>query len=262
MQFRNVARAIKPLEETQGIISSNIANANTPAYKTLRPEMEDLFPLVYFEAMTEIDEEAFDVDGRRRRVFTLGQGARIADITRDMSQGEVKFTNFESDMAIQGEGYFRYVRPDGSYTYSRAGNLRKDGDGRLVNLHGHPLDPQIQVPYSSTNLQVDVQGNVSVLFAGSPLRVQIGKVMLAYFSNPAGLELISGNQYLETAQSGVPRMELPGTNASVGRIQQFALEQSNVNVVDQMMRMSINQRNYQAAIRCFKVADAIMKSGI
>jgi len=244
-------------ERKMQVIANNIANAQTIGYKRKRVEMESLFPLVLERSYSEFDEVAPGAGRKRKKYLEYGQGVRIVDITKDFSTGTIEMTNQQLDMAIEGPGFFQFALPDGTYAYSRAGNLHMDSDGNLLNPNGHPIEPAITVPVNTTEVIINEEGEVFAQTPGSPEPTEIGQLYLTHFQNPGGLKDIGQNLYRETAASGDPELTIPGENG-VGMVKQRALEFSNVNIIEEMMNMLLCQRTFELVNSSIKSADKML----
>ena len=88
---------------------------------------------------------------------------------------------------------------------------------------------------------------------------RVGRVELAMFINPAGLSSIGRNLFAATAASGDPIVGNPGDGA-IGTISQTFLEMSNVNVIEEMIRMIVGQRAYEINSRAIQTADAMLQA--
>jgi flagellar basal-body rod protein FlgG len=149
-------------ERKMQIVSNNIANAQTVGYKKRRLEIESLFPLVLERAYSEFDESTGGPTAKRKKFMEYGQGIRIVDVTKDFSGGTIEITNQPLDFAIEGKGMMQFRMPDGSLTYSRAGNLHMDPDGNILDTNGHPLEPSIRIPQNTTEVIVNEEGRFFV----------------------------------------------------------------------------------------------------
>lgn len=245
-------------ERKMQVISNNIANAQTVGYKKKRVEMESIFPLVLERAYTEFDEISGGAGRKRKKYMEYGQGVRIVDISKDFTTGTIELTNQQLDLAIQGSGFFQFSMPDGTYTYTRAGNLHMDAEGNILNPNGHPIEPAIAVPRKTTEIIINEQGEVFAQSADSLEPTEIGQIYLVNFSNPGGLKDIGQNLFRGTAASGSPELTLPGENGT-GNVQQRALEFSNVNIIEEMMQMLLCQRTFELVHSTIKSADTMLK---
>jgi flagellar basal-body rod protein FlgG len=220
-------------------ITNNLANAKTVGFKKARAEMESLFYVeksfkdTLYEAMAGTDTPPVNVE--------YGTGVRVAATPKDFVQGTMEVTNNPLDFAVQGEGFFQLKMPDGSYAYSRAGNFHIDNDGNLVDPNGRLLANNIIFPDRTTSVVVRQDGTVLAATEGTTTLNEIGQINLARFTNPAGLKSIGQNLYQMTESSGEPVLGIPNQDG-FGTLNQYSLEQSNVDVISEMMRMVMVQR--------------------
>ncbi len=103
-------------------------------------------------------------------------------------------------------------------------------------------------------LDIDVKGVIFARFSNGQSQI-LGEVALADFENPAGLANLGGTRFAETPESGAGTPSGAGT-ASLGVIQSGALEDSNVDLSDQLVKLIISQRNFQAAAQIIEAADS------
>ena len=142
-------------------ITNNLANAKTPGFKAGRTEMESL-PYVQksFKDMLAVQMAAYD--NSSNVIPEFGTGVRVAATPKDFSQGTLEHTTNPLDVAIYGEGFLQVKMPDGSIGYTRAGHLRVDNEGNLVNADGHFLEPSIVIPQGTTSIVIRQDGVVFV----------------------------------------------------------------------------------------------------
>ncbi|GBR75561.1 flagellar basal-body rod protein FlgG [Candidatus Termititenax persephonae] len=198
-QFYIAATGMNAMEKDLVTITNNVSNVKTTGFKKSRIELETLFPQILEEAVQDA-ETTFE-----KGLVELGSGVRVVGTPKDFSSGTIEVTNNQLDVAIQGEGFLRFQLPDGSIAFSRAGNLHKDSDGRLVNINGYPMDPEIRIPDTATNVLVTTTGAVYVQEDNQVTQSQIGQIELVKFVNPTSLKSVGGNLYVETAASGMGR---------------------------------------------------------
>jgi flagellar basal-body rod protein FlgG len=238
-------------------ITNNLANAKTVAYKKGRTEMESLFFIEksfkdqLYEAMSGTETPPVSVE--------YGTGVRVASTPKDFAQGSIEVTNNPLDIAIKGDGFFRFRMPDGSEAYGRAGNLHIDNDGNLVDPNGHFLLPEIVVPQGTTSVVIQQDGVVLVAVDNENEYSEIGQIDLARFTNPAGLKAVGQNLYQMTEASGEPLIGIAGENG-FGSINQYALEQSNVDVISEMMRMVMVQRVFDTVTKAVQSYEGMLTS--
>ncbi|HKI98710.1 MAG TPA: flagellar basal-body rod protein FlgG [bacterium] len=235
-------------------VSNNLANVSTVGYKKSRNNFEDLLYQIEKAAGTPSSANTTVPVGIHH-----GHGVKHVSTEKVFTQGDMKNTGQQLDMAIEGTGFFQILQPNGAIAYSRAGNFAKDQNGRLVTQDGFPLEPEINVPADARQVQIGLDGQVSVLVGQDPLPTTIGTIQLARFANPAGLTPLGKNLYAPTAASGNPVVDNPGVNGMGTLIQSF-LELSNVSVVDEMINMIIAQRAYEVNSKAIQTSDEMLQT--
>jgi len=234
-------------------IANNLANVDTVGFKESEPTVQDgLYEVVTLMA---VDPEQNAIVGAD---FWLGQGAEVVATPRSQRQGAFVPTDNPLDLGILGDGFFAVRMPDGSTAYSRDGRFSLDGERHLVNASGLYLVDDIIVPENAEEIEVDASGNVTALDASTKRELQLGRVELARFSNPRGLEAVGDNLFRETVASGPAQLGQPGTGG-YGQVISRALENSNVEISQQLTRMMEAQRAYQAAAKSIKTLDDMMQ---
>jgi flagellar basal-body rod protein FlgG len=127
-----------------------------------------------------------------------------------------------------------------------------------VTSSGYALQPAITIPADAQTITIGNDGAVTVKQAGQTAPTQIGTVQLVTFVNAGGLQSVGENLFLETASSGSPTPNTPGTNGA-GLLNQTYLEGANVNVVEEMVNMIQTQRAYEINSRAISVSDQILQ---
>jgi flagellar basal-body rod protein FlgG len=127
----------------------------------------------------------------------------------------------------------------------------------LINNSGLPLAEQIEVPMEAKAVEVAQDGTVTALMAGDNQKVELGQIELARFSNPGGLEAKGGNLFKETQASGMPFVDRPGSEG-FGVVRQGFLEDSNVDVVKEMVHLIEAQRAYETNSKMVQSAEDMM----
>ena len=235
-------------------VANNIANANTTGFKSQRVEFQDLLYQTVRGAGTRTSESTRSPTG-----IQLGSGVRVSGTSRSFAQGAVLMTNNPLDVAIEGDGFFVVQRPDGTTAYTRAGALQKDAQGALVTPEGYPIEPPIVVPQNSTSVTIGADGTVSALIDGQAAPADIGQLTTANFVNPAGLNAVGKNLFVQTTASGEAQIGAPGTDGR-GTLMQGALEKANVDVVEEMIGMISAQRAYEVNTKVVTTADEMLRS--
>jgi len=233
-------------------IANNLANVNTTGFKRDRAVFEDLFYSIEVQPGAQADQINTIPSG-----LQLGNGVRVVGTQKIFTEGNLQTTGQPMDLAIVGKGFFRVEGADGETYYTENGQLHMNAEGLLVNSQGLPLVDQIVVPEGSTNFTVGADGTVTVTNAQGQ-QEELGQILLVNFVNPAGLEALGGNLYRETAASGEPVEGVPGTDG-LGQIKQYALEGSNVQVVEAMVQMISVQRAYEANAKVLDASSNMMQ---
>lgn len=235
------------------VISNNLANVNTNGFKRTRPVFEDLLYQTLRQPGAPSSQQTQLPSG-----LQLGTGVKPTATERIFTQGNLQLTDNPLDMAINGQGFFQITLPDGSTAYTRDGAFQVNNQGQIVTSGGYPLNPAITVPAGTTKINVSNDGIISVQTAGQTALTQIGNVQLANFINPAGLESVGQNQYLETTASGAPTVSAPGANG-VGVLNQSYVETSNVNITEELINMIQAQRAYEINSKAIQTSDQMLQ---
>ncbi|RMH08902.1 MAG: flagellar basal-body rod protein FlgG [Nitrospirae bacterium] len=234
-------------------IAHNLANVNTTAFKRHRAEFADLLYQIQRMPGTSASNIGIFPVG-----IQIGTGVRPVTVAKEWVQGNLRQTNNELDLAIEGVGFFQIQRPDGTIMYTRAGSFKRDNTGNLVTGDGDLLIPTITIPSGALKIDIAQDGTVSVLLPGVPQATQIGQILLVRFDNPAGLVAQGNNLFLDSTASGPPQQGTPGFSTGFGLIQQGFLETSNVNIADEMVAMIAAQRSYELNAKAIQAADDMM----
>jgi flagellar basal-body rod protein FlgG len=233
-------------------IANNIANVNTTGFKQGRAEFQDLlYQNIRTPGTASSSSTTYPVG------LQLGMGTRPVATARIYSQGDFQQTGNPLDLVIQGQGFFQVRMPSGETAYTRDGTFHLNAQGALVTAEGNVLEPQITIPASAQNIVIGADGTVSVTVAGQSAAQQVGSLQLANFQNPGGLNPVGGNLFLATTASGDAITGAPG-QTGLGTINQGFLEQSNVDIVKEMVNMIVAQRAYEVNSRAIRVADDML----
>ena len=235
------------------VTSNNLANVNTVGFKRERADFADLMYQIDREPGTPVEPGSSIPTG-----IQVGLGTRVVGTTRSMGQGNLQVTDNSLDMAIEGEGFFQVLKPNGDTAYTRAGGwIRNGDDGQLVNVDGLFMEPPITIPEDALEVTISPEGVVSIRTDGETDTEEIGQIELARFVNPAGLRKIGRNLYEATGSSGDPIVGNPGEDG-MGSIAQKTLEMSDVEVVEEMVNLIVAQRAYEANSKGIQTADALL----
>lgn len=236
------------------VISNNLANAGTVGYKKSRVAFEDLF----YQNLRQPGAQSSQ-DTRLPSGLQLGTGVKVVATQKIHTQGSFQTTDNQLDMAIQGDGFFQVLLPDGSSAYTRAGNFALDENGQIVTQgSGYVLQPGFTIPQTVTSLDVALDGTISAQEAGQATPTNIGSIQLADFVNPTGLQPIGENLFVETGSSGSPVLGTPGLDG-LGGVRGGQLETSNVSTVEELVSMIETQRTYETNAKVLSAVDQMLQ---
>lgn len=234
------------------IISNNLSNVNTTAFKKNRPEFQDLL----YETLRPAGGNQ-RLGGEPLNEIQVGSGTQIIATNKQFSQGDIKATSNPLDLAINGDGFFIVRKQDNTQAYTRNGSFQLDKNGQLTTAQGFVLEPGFTIPQDTVEVQVTKDGVVRVVLDGGTQEQTLGQFELARFINPAGLKALGDNIYQETPASGKPFFDQPGFN-NTGMIVQNAIETSNVDIVEEMVNMIVAQRSYELNSKSVRTADDVL----
>lgn len=269
---------MKNLQTKMDVVSNNIANVNTTGYKSSRVSFQDMVSQTMSNATAPTNNNG-GINGKQ-----IGLGVQTGSIDTSTGAGAPQSTGNPTDLYIGGEGYFVVRNNNGANYYTRDGSFKLDANGSLVNSNGlkvlgyatsggaqveggnpgfngtaAPITVAAQIGgqnYSNNSLAVDENGTVTAKY-GSQTYV-LGRVQLATFFNPGGLQKMGGNNYAATANSGQAVLGQAGENGS-GNIQSGKLEMSNVDLSNEFTEMIIANRAYQANARSITTSDEMLQ---
>lgn len=236
------------------VISHNLANVSTNGFKRSRPVFEDLIYQTMRQPGAQASQQSQIPSG-----LQLGTGARPVATERIFIQGNVQQTGNSLDIAINGNGFFQIQLADGTLAYTRDGAFQVNSEGTVVTANGDVLQPQITVPSDALSVTIAKDGTVSATQPGSPVTsTTLGQIQLSNFINPAGLQSVGDNLYLETVSSGTASTSNPGING-LGTLNQGFVETSNVNVVEELINMITAQRAYEINSKAIQASDQMLQ---
>ena len=228
----SAAAGMTAQQQRMDTLANDVANVNTNGYKRTRVAFRDL---LYVEDRT----------GNVRS----GAGAAVTTTGRGFAQGNLRTTSQPLDVGIEGSGFLRVRREDGSEALTRDGSLRLDPQGRLTTQRGELLQPAITVPAGTSAADVQISADGTVSANSRPL----GRIELVTVRATEGLRSLGDNLFVATPESG------PATAAGAGRLAQGTLESSNVDVADAMTDLMDAQRSFQLASKAVQMQDQILQ---
>jgi flagellar basal-body rod protein FlgG len=249
--MRTASTAAQAQERVFDAAAHNLANAETPGFKNRRVALVEQTPgTAIFTLPTQAGGITMSTEG-------TGQGVNTGALLVDLAPGSIRTTGRALDVAIVGPGFLTLTLPDGRTAYSRAGVLHTNLQGRLATPDGATI-AGISIPDGVGHVAIAPDGTVSgQLGTGAPITV--GRIQLAQFPNPEGLEPLGQNLVLAGASSGPALTSDPGTNG-VGLLAPGSLEASNVDVTEELTRIIQAQRAYQINLRALRTIDEMLQS--
>ena len=139
------------------VISNNLANVNTTGFKRDRASFEDMLYQNLRQPGSQVGANAQAPTG-----LMMGTGVRIVATEKTHTQGSFVSTKNALDMAIQGEGFFQILQPDGTTAYTRDGSFKLSNTGQLVTSNGAALQPAITIPNNVASVSVGKIGRAHV----------------------------------------------------------------------------------------------------
>lgn len=238
------------------VISNNLANVNTTGYKKERAEFKDL--------LYETLDRAYMLDGIGKPVnLQVGHGTNIVATAKNYGTGNLEKTDNPLDLAIDGEAFFMVQGPKGDTVYTRDGSFKvsiSEEGNRLTTSDGYAIlddtGNQIFVDVDISKLSIGPSGELSYTDE-TGAAVSLGQTIgMVKFPNRNGLESLGSNFYAQNSASGeaVPDADL-GTQSN---IRQFFLESSNVQVVEEMVKLIVAQRAYEVNSKSVQSADEML----
>lgn len=235
------------------VISNNIANMNTTAFKRQRADFQDLL----YQNLERMGAQSSDQGTIIPSGIQVGSGVKTGSVYRITSQGDMTTTESPYDLAIEGKGFFRVRVPSGETAYTRAGAFGLNATGQIVTQDGYAVEPGLNIPDGTTDVTINAQGQVYARLAGQTTDTLVGQFDLATFANEAGLEAQGSNLYLETAASGAAQTGTPGSTG-FGKLSQGFLETSNVNAVAEITALISAQRAYEMNSKVITTSDEML----
>ena len=231
------------------VISNNLANVNTTGFKRDRANFESLLYQVSRPGGDQTSENT-----NLTSALAIGTGVRVVSTDKLHTQGALSDTGNALDVAINGQGFFQVLLPDGRIGYTRDGTFSMNQEGTLTTSSGYVIQPEIQIPAGASQINISTDGIVSVIMPGETENQEVGQITLGNFANPRGLEPIGENFFVQTLASGEPVIATPQAEG-LGQLTQGMLETSNVNVVQELVDMIETQRAYEINSKSISAAE-------
>jgi flagellar basal-body rod protein FlgG len=252
--LRTAATGMAAQQLNVEVISNNIANMNTVAFKRQRAEFQDLL----YQTLEAAGAQSSDQGNIVPTGVQIGAGVKAGSVYRISTQGSMTRTDNPYDVGINGRGYFQVQLPNNTIAYTRAGNFSVNDQGQMVTQDGYLLEPAITIPNDALEVSISKSGQVQVLQAGQTAPQIVGQIELATFLNEGGLSAEGANLFIETAASGTPTTGVPAS-VGFGELLQNYTEASNVDAVSEITALIVAQRAYEMNSKVISTADNMLQ---
>lgn len=221
------------------IISNNIANSQTTGYKKLEVGFLDLYT-------DTLSRQSYPHNGDN---LITGTGVRISNATRNLTQGALKETGISTDIAIDGDGYFRVISSDGSYKYTRSGEFNFDLNGKLVDSYGNFLDINYNNGVNGQDLNLS-NGDLTINNKGEVFlnKQNIGSITLYMPQGDNDFTSVGDSLFALNEGAEVYVVDNP-------KVYQGYVEMSNVSMQVEMTDLIMAQRAFQINSRGVQAID-------
>jgi len=252
----SAASGMKNLQLKIDTISNNLANVNTIGFKNQRVEFKDIM----YENLSTSDR--LEEEGKPVPI-EIGHGVMISATLRNFSTGNLQQTENPTDLAINGDHFFKIVDNNGNTRYTKDGSFKiatTEAGAQLVTSDGYyvqGIDGNVILGENVSEIKVDSDGFVQVKRDGIQEYEAIGQLSLSKFVNPAGLEAIGKNLFKETGASGVAIEGVQEGDQT--EVWQGFVENSNVQIVDEMINLITAQRAYEINSKSIQTADSMLE---
>lgn len=237
-------------QQLTDVIANNMANVNTTGFKRSSAHFQDML------YQTISTPGAATTEAETPVGIQYGTGAKTVAVSPDFEQGDFKETDSQLDMALEGQGFFKILLPDGTETYTRNGNFHLNSQGQVVTSQGYQVEGFPSIETNASEITIASDGTVSTTVGGTTTTK--GRITLTRFTNPEGLKALGYSLYEETEASGTPITGNPG-ESGYATIAQNYLETSNVNIVQEMVDLIAAQRAYELNSKAIKTSDNMLQ---
>jgi flagellar basal-body rod protein FlgG len=266
----NAMVSMNGLQQKLDLLADNIANVNTVGYKRKEATFEDLLTNLRSQP------DAFNQPGRLTPMdFTQGWGSRMTLVQPNLSQGPMQGTNKDTDIAIEGNALFEVEVDDaGNRGYTRNGafqlTLGANGDTILAAEDGYPVVANVKDPLTGDIIEgnivvpqgysLRVNSDGTVFGVSSDRTIELGSIKLLQASRPSALTAVNDNLFVvaDGIDAGDVLQQIVPDSENLITLRQGYLEQSNVELTDEMTELINVQRAYQLAARALSSSDTMM----
>lgn len=245
------------------VISNNLSNVNTTAFKKDRVEFKDM--------LYETIQKGGSPENNGKPVnIQVGHGVMPSATLKTFTAGNAQATENPLDLFIEGDAFFVIKGINDQIYYTRDGSFKlgmnEEGTLNLVTSDGYKVldagDNEIIIDTKdSKNISIDGNGLIGYLDSTGTIVSAEQPIKLVKFLNPAGLESKGMNLYIETVASGeaVAESEEDSEESSESSIiRQGFLETSNVQIVEEMVKLIVAQRAYEINSKAVQASDEML----
>lgn len=253
--LRIAATGMAAQQTRVNVISNNIANMSTTGY---RPRVAEFSDLTY-EQVLQPGTITSQTGSLVPAGIQLGSGVRPSAVAVEITQGSLRPTGADLDIALDGLGFIEVTLPSGESAFTRDGRLNRSPTGEIVTSDGYPLADGLVIPQDARSVTISRDGEVSVIFNDQVQAQPIGTIAVARFINEKGLIALGDNLFRESEASGPPNRLVAGTQGA-GVIRQGFLEDSSVDVVKEISDLIEAQRGYELNSQVITASDEILQA--
>lgn len=244
---------LNTFSDALSVVSDNIANANTTAFKSNTLDFGDL--VAGLMATDNIN------------TTSQGVGSTVLGVRSDFTTGSEIQTGSWSDLMIQGNGFFAVQDTSGATSYTRDGSFQLGADGYLEDMKGDKVldatGKTIQIEANPTapvysSYTIDKYGNVTGTASDGTATI-IGQIGVTTFPNPNGLIRDGQNMYTPGSSAGTAVVGTAGAGQA-GQLTSGALEGSNVDLTTEMVNLIEFQADYQANSKSIQTGNDLLQT--
>lgn len=253
------ASGMKAMQFNVDTISNNLANVSTTGFKKEKAEFEDLL----YVSM----QKAYSAENAQRPVnLQVGHGVVSRATSRDFKPGNLEQTTNKLDMAVEGTAFFAVRGPGGNTMYTRDGSFKvamTETGKMLTNSKGYPVldrdGMEIYFDGDMANYEIQPTGEITTKDPETGVALPTGQYIgLFQFQNPQGLEALGGNMYGSNSATGEALID--SETESPSTVRNYFLESSNVQVVEEMVKLITAQRAYELNSKAITTSDEMLQT--
>lgn len=256
LSFDSGVSALEQFQQQLSVIANNIANVNTVGFKGATVNFADTLSQT--------------LGANAAGSMQVGTGMTTSSISNDFSAGSLASTGVQTDLAINGNGFFvvkdpvsgsSYVTQDGSFTIDNSGYLVTSGGMRVQGAAGDIQFPTSSTSPSMTGFAFSADGTINVRMSDDTTVAPTGgSLVLQNFTSPGQLIKVGGNLYSAPAAAGALATAAKPGSSGLGAIVSGSLEMSNVDLAQQLTSLITTQRAYEANSKVITTSDDILQT--